>query len=717
MKQEQLRAVLGYLHRIANPDGGGPGDALLLDRWRNRRDATAFEVLVWRHGTMVWNVCRRILGREQDVEDAFQATFLTFLRKADTIGQGRYLGSWLYKVAYRIALAARTGSARNAGHQEIDIDVPAPNEPEADGWHEIGPLLDEEVHRLPEKYRRPFVLCYLEGKTTDEAARDLGCPRGTVGTRLAWARERLRARLTRRGVTLSMAALTTLLVEQAAALTVPAPLVASAVKAATLATAGNALRAGVISVRAAALTQDVLHDLFITKVKTAAVLLLVVGALAGGVGLLAHQAPGAKGETEVVAQSPDLQVVTRTPQPDEDLRSEPVVRSGDRPTTREEPTPIVNRDDKPPVPPDRAGDEFPQQLSGRVVRVDRDDTSLDLEIRAKVGGESSRTTITLTDRTQLVFSNVGPNGARLTAGYSADVRLEKGSKDVAARVHVNGNLGTKNAPHRTGQVMTVSTDGTSITLEKRAKGEAAEKIAIRLTDQTRVLFSNVARNGARMTTGYDAQVWLESDSTNAAKVVTVFGSVESKPADNKDAKADRSGRIVRVSGNGRDLMVEQPAPKGGEPTRTEIRLADATQESYHCVSAGGAKPVVGYQVQVWLAEGSQNTAARARFVRGDPRPSVDARIVALSADGERFTVESPAKIKGVEPTRQELRTTARTRLVFSNVGTDGARLTEGYHIRGWLVEGSDDLADELMVSGSEKPAGKKLIDSDLDETR
>src|SRR6266404_590219 len=113
MRQGQLRAVLGYLHRVADPNGGGPDDAQLLERWRNQRDPLAFEVLVWRHGAMVWNVCRRILGREPDVEDAFQATFLTFLRKADTIGQGQFLGSWLYKVAYRIALAARAKSARH----------------------------------------------------------------------------------------------------------------------------------------------------------------------------------------------------------------------------------------------------------------------------------------------------------------------------------------------------------------------------------------------------------------------------------------------------------------------------------------------------------------------------------------------------------------------------------------------------------------------------
>src|SRR5262249_32031175 len=237
MRQGQLRAILGHLHRAANPNAGGPSDAELLDRWRKHRDPMVFEVLVWRHGAMVWNVCRRILRHEPDAEDAFQATFLTFLRKANRIGQGRFLGSWLYKVAYRTALNARRASARHKAHGPLDSQVPHAATTPADGWDEVAPVLDEEVNRLPEKYRRPFVLCYLEGKPTDEAAQDLGCPRGTVGTRLAWARERLRARLTRRGVTLSAGGLATLLLEKSASGSAPAQLVASAVKAASYSTA------------------------------------------------------------------------------------------------------------------------------------------------------------------------------------------------------------------------------------------------------------------------------------------------------------------------------------------------------------------------------------------------------------------------------------------------------------------------------------------------
>lgn len=692
MSQRELRAVLGYLHRVANPDSGGPGDAQLVNQWRNHRDPLAFEVLVWRHGAMVWNVCRRILGREQDVEDAFQATFLTFLRKADGIGHGQFLGSWLYKVAYRTALAARAASARYTLYEELDADFPVVDASKGDGWDDLGPVLDEELNRLPEKYRRPFVLCYLEAKTIDEAAQDLGCPRGTVGTRLAWARERLRSRLTRRGLALSAAALATLLSEKAAAGTVPAPLVLSLVKAATCFTAGKALAASVISARAVALSQGVLHALFMTKLKTIALVLFVVGILGSGAGLLTHQALADLPDKETRRQG-DRETGSRADEPPFSLSPSAKAAEEDL---------VVAPEDKAPPVPDKVGNALPQQISGTVVRVDRDGQGLALKIPFKVEGGPSSKEIRITDRTQLVFSNVGPNEARLTEGYGANVWLENDTRNVAARVHLSGNRNIKNAPHRAGQVVAVAADGKGISLEKPAKGEPSEKMVIRFTDRTRVFFSNVPRDGARMTVGYQALVWLENDSADIAKSVTFFGTAEEKPAQGKEQKVHRSGSIVGLSGDGKVLTVEISPTKGAEPTTTEIKLTDATRESYHGVVVDGAKPVVGYLVQVWLAEGSQDTAARVRLSRSDPRKSLDARILSVSADGARLTVEMLPWGKGGEPTMREVHVTANTRLVFTNVGPDGARLTAGDHVRGWLVPRSEDCADELTVSRSYK---------------
>jgi hypothetical protein len=115
-------------------------------------------------------------------------------------------------------------------------------------------------------------------------------------------------------------------------------------------------------------------------------------------------------------------------------------------------------------------------------------------------------------------------------------------------------------------------------------------------------------------------------------------------------------------------------------------------------------------VQVWLAADSENTAARVRFTRPEPRRSVDGKIVAVAADGGRFTVAVPPAVKGGEPVRLEIRTTGRSELLFSNVGPGGARPTVGYHVRGWLEEGSEDTADELLVSGSEKTDDRKPVD-------
>jgi RNA polymerase sigma factor (sigma-70 family) len=193
----------------------------------------AFRAVVVRHGPMVLGVCRHVLGQQQDAEDAFQATFLVLARKASSIHDRRVLGRWLYEVAYRIALRAKTGVIRRRTHerQGAEMLVEAP-ETEA-GWNELRPVLHEEVNRLPEKYRTPVILCYLEGKTNEEVARLLQWPVGTVKGRLSRARELLRARLTRRGLALSAAFLLVALSRNSViAETVPSTLIDATVESA-----------------------------------------------------------------------------------------------------------------------------------------------------------------------------------------------------------------------------------------------------------------------------------------------------------------------------------------------------------------------------------------------------------------------------------------------------------------------------------------------------
>ncbi len=187
--------------------GADASDQGLLKRYVDQRDETAFAALVQRYGPLVLGVCRRVLGHEQDSEDAFQATFLVLARKAGAINKGASMGGWLYRVAYRIARKLKGRQARRQRRERAASEFTAAEQTPAWVWQEVGVVLDEEVNRLPAKYRLPFVLCYLDGKTNEEAARQLACPVGTVASRLAWARERLRVRLTRRGITLSAALL------------------------------------------------------------------------------------------------------------------------------------------------------------------------------------------------------------------------------------------------------------------------------------------------------------------------------------------------------------------------------------------------------------------------------------------------------------------------------------------------------------------------------
>src|SRR5262249_52467297 len=202
MANESLDNAIRQLRRLALPQGdGGLSDAQLLERFVTQRDEAAFEVLLWRHGPMVLNLCRRVLHEAHAAEDAFQATFLVFVRKAGAIGKRQAVGSWLYKVAYRVALQARVLARKQARRSlpTADMaDLPQGGAGAGDlRWRDLRPLLDEEVNRLPEKYRGPIILCDLDGMTQAEAAQELGCPQGTVSVRLMRGRERLRSRLMR----------------------------------------------------------------------------------------------------------------------------------------------------------------------------------------------------------------------------------------------------------------------------------------------------------------------------------------------------------------------------------------------------------------------------------------------------------------------------------------------------------------------------------------
>jgi RNA polymerase sigma factor (sigma-70 family) len=306
----QLRTVIHQLRRLAYQEGAGAlTDAELLERFVSHHDQAAFELLAWRHGGMVLGVCRRVLRHEQDAEDAFQATFLAFVRQAGSIGKGASVGSWLYQVARRAALRARAAAAARARHERGAVARQVADPGQEAAWREVGPVLEQEIGRLPEKYRVPVVLCHLEGMTLEQAARQLGCPPGTVGTRVRRARERLRRALARRGLALPAGAVLALMPDRAAPAGVPAALMGSTMNAAARVAAGQAVTSGLVSPRVAALTEGVIKAMFPNRFKLVVAVLLAAVALGGfGVSALVRSAH-ARGE------APKAEPAARPPAP------------------------------------------------------------------------------------------------------------------------------------------------------------------------------------------------------------------------------------------------------------------------------------------------------------------------------------------------------------------------------------------------------------------
>ncbi len=281
------RDAVQFLRRAAAPATTDLSDRDLLQRFASRRDEGVLAALVARHGGLVLGTARRVLGSAHDAEDVFQATFFILARKAASIRWQTSVAGWLHVVAGRLARQAR---ARAARRQESELTAPprSPRDPldEVSG-RELCGLVDEELRRLPERYRQPLLLCCLEGLARDEAARRLDWPFDTLKWRLERGRALLRERLARRGVTLP-AALTGLLVGVAA----PGTLRAATVRAVVALAAGEAAPAGV-STAALDLARRFLAPRLLGGAKVWATFLVVCG-LTGGAGLLSGGAPVAR---------------------------------------------------------------------------------------------------------------------------------------------------------------------------------------------------------------------------------------------------------------------------------------------------------------------------------------------------------------------------------------------------------------------------------------
>ena len=293
--------------------GTGLTDRQVLDQFTSQRDATAqaaFQVLVIRHGPMVLRVCQNLLQDPNDVQDAFQATFLVLVKQGSSIRRLNSVGGWLYGVACRVAARARVDAGRRRrAEQSAALRVVEAVSTEADDQEReaFGPIVQEEVRRLPEKFRAVVVLCYWEGLTQDQAAVQLGCPLGTVRSRLARARNLLRRRLTRRGLA-SLAGVMAAGLDQAPATAsvvvrrlaqVPPELVHSTIRAAVRFAAGEST-AEAVSVVAASLVRRALWSMAMIKVKMSVVGVVLVGLMGSGAWYAALDVPHARAQLKTI---------------------------------------------------------------------------------------------------------------------------------------------------------------------------------------------------------------------------------------------------------------------------------------------------------------------------------------------------------------------------------------------------------------------------------
>lgn len=282
----RMGAVIEHIYTLLHREASPSADGDLLNQFVESRDQAAFATLVERYQSLVMGVCSRVLRDRRDAEDAFQATFVILARKAASLNGTGTLARWLHTVALHTSLKAKErGSRRQQMERQVAV-MPEPLTSE-DGWSEIKIVLDEELDQLPARYRLPVVLHFLMGKSNEEAGKELGCSRETVRRRLEAACELLRVRFARRGVMLSSAILTAALAGQAAQASAAVSFVKQTITTAISAASPN-LAAGVLSDPVAALVNGGMRQMFISRVKIAAALVIGVLVIGAGAGLVAR---------------------------------------------------------------------------------------------------------------------------------------------------------------------------------------------------------------------------------------------------------------------------------------------------------------------------------------------------------------------------------------------------------------------------------------------
>jgi hypothetical protein len=435
---------------------------------------------------------------------------------------------------------------------------------------------------------------------------------------------------------------------------VPPALVGSTVKAATLVAAGHAAALGAISANAAALTEGAVQAMFWTKLKVATATLLALALLVPGAGWLAHRA------------------LAERPAPGKE-------RPAAEPAKKDERARAPREEKAPPV-------------AGRVVGVSKDGKTITLELPVQARGEEpKKVEVKIGEKTTVLFNGVGPDGAKPTTGHSARAWLDNNAKE-AANIVFHGLADARGRrPHVSGKVVGLSKDGRTLNVEvpsRRPREEEPKKMELKLGAKTTIAFHNVGLQGARIAEGLEVQVWYEEGSKDRPEVVSFSGT---ERVGRRDVAPGAAGRVVGVSKDGKTITLEaqeRGRREGGK--KIDIKLGPKTAMSFHNVPLGGAKLAEGLAAAVWLEEGSKDTAGSVRFIGTIPERGqlVAGRVAGVSKDGKTITLEQPARARGEEPKKIEVKIGAKTRVVYYGVGPGGARPSEGYAAQARVEEGT-----------------------------
>jgi RNA polymerase sigma factor (sigma-70 family) len=514
-------------------DTGGDGE--LLSRYRQHRDQDAFGSLVRRHGPMVLGVCNRVLRDSHAADDAFQATFLVLAKKADSVRPPDRLAPWLYGVAYRTAMKAR-GRAFRQQQVETRYATETANRTQAEPSDDadVLPILDEQLHALPEKYRTPLVLCALQGLNKAEAAERLGVPEGTVSSRLARARELLRTRLARRGVAVPALALASLLTASELQATVHASF--------AYATTEVALETALVPAPILSLSHEVLQSMMYTKLKAICVIALSV-TLASGFSFYALNADDkkpAQGEKPAPAKPDDKE----KPAP-----KKPDNKEGDKPKPKEGDKPKPKDGEKPRV----------MKSAGKVASVDTKEHSIMIAVKGD-GGVVEKMYPVAKDAKIYIDGKEAKLDAipkNATAGFLANAPKE-GALPQITELRITGDIVTG---------LVAKADATSITLASEGNDKS-----FKLAANAKVTINGKEAKASDLKAGDKATLVKTSDNS-AILVVTAGTKVGDgeKPGEKPGAKPDTPKNVGQlVAGVDANANTVSITVKGKE---TPIKLA------------------------------------------------------------------------------------------------------------------------------------------------